>query len=170
MRTRIPGTARGWALIELAVLLAMVAILAAVAVAATAPPAEATLPYQAHRLARDIRHMQTLAQTWGRPLRLTAIPGVNGSYSVSCVTAGVATCDASPVLDPTNGEAFSVTLQKGVALAVAGENPADLDSQGRPLTSLGDISTGTTTYTLTSGPATMTVAVQPITGFALVTP
>lgn len=164
---------RGFALIELIVLLVIVAILAA-ALAASITPSRATLSSQAQRLARDIRHMQTLAQTWGRPLRLTATAGVNGSYAVTCVTPGVAPCDLDPlpVLDPATGAAFSVAVQQDVTLTVSTTANAfdSFDSQGRPITSLGAISTAATTYSLTAGTATVAVAVAPITGFVSVTP
>ena len=166
MRTQF-ASERGFAFIEMIVLLVIVAMLAVVAVAKMTPPGVGTLPAQTHRLARDIRHMQVLAQTWGRSLQLTAVPGVNGSYSVSCVTAGVAPCDVSPVLDPVTGQPFTVTLQQGVSLAVSGtdSNPKRVDFQGRPLTSTGTVSTASATYTLTVDTATATVTVAPITGF-----
>ena len=152
MRTQF-AFERGFAFIEMIVLLVIVAMLAVVAVAKMTSPGMGTL------WANSIRHMQVLAQTWGRPLQLTAVPGVNGSYSVSCVTAGVAPCDVSPVNDPVTGQAFTVTLQQGVSLAVSGtdSNPKRVDFQGRPLTSGGTVSTAAATYTLTVDTAAATV-------------
>jgi type II secretory pathway pseudopilin PulG len=171
MRARFAGE-RGFSYLEMVVLLVIVSIVTVAAVANMTPPGVGTVSAQSHRLARDIRHMQVLAQTWGRSLQLTAVPGVNGTYSVSCVTSGAAPCDVSPVLDPVTGQGFAGALQQGVTLAVSGtdSNPKILDFQGRPLKSDGTLSTATGTYTLTIATETVTVAVAPITGMVTVTP
>jgi type II secretory pathway pseudopilin PulG len=142
----------------------VVMLLAAILVAVTATrwdATDATAPSQADLLARNIRHIQMLAMSWGQSLRLT----VTGSgYSVACVTAGAAPCNASPVIDPASGQAFSVTLSNNVTLS---GSPINIDTLGRPVSGSTPITTNTT-YTLTAGTSTWSVAVSPITGFVTV--
>lgn len=147
----------GFTLVELVVILLIISIVAVYAAVTTPSNAEATLSQQAHLLARHLRHAQTLAMTWGRPLRLTA---GGGAYAVSCVTAGAAPCDASPVTDPATRAPFSVGLAYGVTVSGA---TVDFDVHGRP-------SAGAT-FTLSGAGATdRTVALSVLTGFVAVTP
>jgi len=150
----------GFTLVEMVVVMLLAAIL--VAVTATRWDAtDATAPSQADLLARNIRHMQMLAMSWGQGLRLTA---AGTSYSVACVTAGAAPCNASPVIDPATGQAFSVILENNVTLA---GGPTSIDTLGRPVNGAALITTNTT-YTLTAGTSTWSVVVRPITGFVTV--
>jgi Tfp pilus assembly protein FimT len=160
---------RGFTFLDMLLVVVIVASIAAYGMMRQHSTGENTLWYQAHGLARDLRHVQVLTATYGRPLQLTATAGVNGTYSVSCVTAGAAPCDASPIIDPATGEPFSVSLQHDVSLAVSGTNPLAFDMQGRPLNG-GAVSTTSTTYTLTASGTTSTVTVSPITGFVGVSP
>lgn len=169
LRQNEVGRQRGFTFLDMLLVSIIVAMLAAYAVMRINSTGENTLWYQAQRLARDIRHVQVMAATYGRSLQITATPGTNGSYSVSCVTSGTAPCDVTPIIDPVSGSAFTVTLQNDVSLAVSGTNPAAFDLQGRPLSG-GAISTSTTTYTLTANGTSAVVAVAPITGFVAVTP
>ena len=142
----------------------VVMLLAAILVAVTATrwnATDATAPYQADLLARNIRHMQMLAMSWGQGLRLTA---AGSSYSVACVTAGVAPCNVPTVIDPATGQAFSVTLSNNVTLA---GGPTSIDTLGRPVNGAALITTNTT-YTLTAGTESWSVVVRPITGFVTV--
>jgi prepilin-type N-terminal cleavage/methylation domain-containing protein len=146
----------GFTLVEMVVVMLLAAIL--VAVTATRWDAtDATAPSQADLLARNIRHMQMLAMSWGQSLSLTA---AGSSYSVACVTTGVAPCNVSPVIDPASGQAFSVTLSNGVTIGAASTT---IDSMGRPVPV-----TTSTTYTLNAGASTWTVSVAPLTGFTTV--
>ena len=136
-----------------------------------------TLWYQAERLARDIQHVQVLASTFGRSLQLVPTAGVNGSYNVccgtggSCVTSGPSPCTANPIIDPTTGNAFTVSLHHDVSLAVSGTNPTPFDWKGRPLTSAGAVNTASaTTYTVTYNGTSVAVAIAPVTGYVSVTP
>ena len=123
---------------------------------------DATAGYQADLLARNVRHMQMLAMSWGQPLRLSV---TSPTYSVSCVTASAtAPCNASPVIDPASGKAFSETLANNVTLAGAA---LDIDSLGRPVSGAA-LLTVDTVYTLTAGTQTWSVTVKPITGFVTV--
>jgi Tfp pilus assembly protein PilE len=159
----------GFTFIDMLLVVAIVAIMAAYAAMKWNTTGENTIWYQAQKMARDIRHVQVLTSTYGKPLQITATAGTNGSYSVSCVTAGASPCDVSPIIDPVTGSGFTVTLQNDVSLAVSGQNPQAFDMQGRPLNG-GAVSTGTTTYTLTANGASIAIAVAPITGFVGVTP
>jgi Tfp pilus assembly protein FimT len=167
------GRQRGLTLIDALLVVVIVAIVSAYAVMRVRSTGENTLWYQAQQMASDIRHVQVLASTYGRSLQITASAGVNGTYTVSCVSATTAPCPAtlgSAITDPVTGSAFTGALQDGVTLAVSGTNPLPFDMQGRPLTSGGAVSTASTTYTLTVNGTTATITVSPITGFVGVSP
>jgi prepilin-type N-terminal cleavage/methylation domain-containing protein len=161
-----PYRIRGFTLIELVMVMVVVAILGIV-VMTRYRPTEITVSIEADHLARDIRHMQRLAMTWGQTLRLTP---AGASYSVSCVTVSITPpCDVSPVNDPavtdqTGNPAFTRTLESSVTVAGAA---LDIDALGRPLTG-GALFNGDTTYTLTGGTETSTVTVARLTGFVTV--
>ena len=157
----------GFTFLEMLVLMVLMSILGAYAIMRMQSAGENTVWYQAHHLARDIRHMQVLTTTWGRPLQITA---TSTGYSVSCVTAGTTPCDVSPILDPVTGAPFSVSFSHGVTLTASGTNPVGFDLHGRSINSSGTLQTGTTTYTLNASGTTAAVAVSPVTGFVGVTP
>ena len=151
----------GFTLVELVIVLVLVGIAAAYAGMKNGSPSVFSLISQADAMAKDLRHIQTLAHTWGRSLRFTVSPGVNGSYSVSCITVGTAPCNTSPVLDPVTGKALTVALQKGVSLA--GTAQVDFSSAGMPSVAA--------SYTLTAGSAVVkTVSLAALTGVVTVTP
>jgi MSHA pilin protein MshC len=145
----------GFTLIELVIVLMVMGVLSVYAAMNNSNPAAYTLRSQAERMASDLRHVQTLATTWGRSLRITVAPGANGSYSVSCVNAGTFPCNSSPVINPVTGSAFTVSLQQGAALA--GPTTLDIDSLGKP--------SAAATYVLSADTATRNVAVAALTGF-----
>jgi MSHA pilin protein MshC len=146
----------GFTLVELVIVLVVLGILSVYAAMRNSNPAAYTLRSQAEKMASDLRHVQALATTWGRGLRVAVAPDGTG-YSVSCVTAGTSPCNASPVINPTTGSAFTVTLQQGALLA----GPVlslEIDSLGKP--------NAAATYTLSAGDAaTRNVAVAALTGF-----
>lgn len=155
--------ATGFTLMEFIAVAVIVAIIAVVALVTTST-GPAVAGYQADGLKNSIRHMQELAMTWGKPLQLTAVPG---SYSVSCVTAGSAPCNASPVIDPATGSAFSVSAESGITFAATS---LAVDELGRPATcSPGCTLLGaSTTLNVSGGGKTWAVQVSPLTGFITV--
>ena len=155
--------AAGYTLVEFIAVAGIVAIIAVVALVTTST-GPAVSGYQADGLRNSIRHMQELAMTWGRPLQLAVAAG---GYSVSCVTAGPAPCNASPVIDPATGGAFSVSAESGISFAAGS---LAVDELGRPATcSPGCTVLGAnTTFSVSGGGKTWTVQVSPLTGFATV--
>jgi Tfp pilus assembly protein FimT len=175
LRTYYRSRHAGITLIDLLVVLVIVTILASYGFMKINKTGDDTLWYQAQRMARDIRHTQVLASTWGKPLKIVS---TSTGYSVSCVTAGTAPCNSSPVTDPATGQSFSVTLQYGVTLAYAvtncsgcATNTVSFDMVGRPLNGSGAVitTTGTVgTYSVSYSGTTVTIALAPVTGFLTV--
>jgi len=161
---------RGFTLIELTIVIVVLAAFGAVALLRY-QPADSGVGYQADRLARDIRHMQMLALTWGMTLRL--VPSATGYY-VRCASGSATTpCNgAGAVTDPADGQPFQYSpLDNGVTLDVKrlAVNLAnfDIDSLGRPVVS-GVVDTANSIFTLTGGAKTPVVTVLPLTGFVSV--
>lgn len=167
-----PAAAGGWTLTELVIVLGVMSIMTAVVVVRSLPPKQPQALMQAERLRDDLRHMQLLATTWNQSLRLTvtAAAGPNPArYSVACVTAGAAPCNATPVLDPRGAGALQVDLEPGLDLGLligaAASTTLDMDPLGRPRLGAAFISANAT-FTITGGGVSRTVVLQPLTGFA----
>ena len=148
----------GWSLVELVIVLIVVSTITYFVIR-TLSPRDSIALQQAERLRSDLRHVQMLAMTWNQALRITAVAT---SYSVSCVTAGVAPCNASPVIDPAGRGPFVVVLESGLSLA--GPATLDIDALGRPRNGA-NLITANTIYTISGGSAARSVTVAPITGF-----
>lgn len=165
-----PIACGGWTLIELVIVLVVVAILAYFVVR-TFQPKEALALQQAERLRNDLRHIQMLALTWNRALRLTVAAG---SYQVCCLDPAMAACvidpappppspcTANPVIDPATGRPFTVALEAGLALGGAN---LDFDALGRPRNGAALLAVNAN-FNITGASAARTVVVAPITGFA----
>lgn len=161
--------AGGFTLVELVVVMLLVAAIASVTLIRV-QPTDNNMPVQVDQLARDIRHMQTIAATWSVPLRLTA--NATG-YSVACVSGPTPPCNGAGIIrdpaprDPSN---FQVSWLSGITGSVTTLN---VDILGRPCTapctSSADVQLGPTTFTLTGGGRMSTVAVSPLTGHVVVT-
>ena len=158
MRQGSAQSEAGFTLVEMVIVMAVLGVLSAYALMANSSPAGYTMLSQAQKMAADIRHAQAMATSWGRSLRITAVAGTNGSYSVSCVTSGASPCDVSPVIDPATGSTFSVNLQRNVALS--GPATLDIDSLGSPSVAA--------TYVVSGGGVSTNVSVAAVTGFVSV--
>ena len=151
----------GFTFMELIIVTVILGIMAAYAIGKSYSMGEGSMLAQAEGMARDIRHTQALAMAWSQSLRLTITSGANGSYSVSCVTAGSAPCNASPVVDPATGQGFTSSLSESVSLSGTAST-VDFTSMGQPSAAI--------TFTLTAPVSTTTasVAVSAVSGFVTV--
>jgi MSHA pilin protein MshC len=152
----------GFTLVELVIVLVVIAILSYFVIRSFGPRDSLSLQ-QAERLRNDLQHAQMLALTWGQALRVSAAAN---AYSVACVSAGSAPCNASPVINPANGQPFSVTLEGGLTIAGPGFS-LDFDALGRPKDGATFISTPAV-YTISGASVARTVTVTPLTGLARV--
>lgn len=151
----------GFTLVELVMVMVITGILAAYAAGRYFAPAAVTGSSQAQRFARDLRHAQMLAASWGRQLVVT----VNaGNYQVACTALAAAPCDTNPVVDPATGVAFNVALQDGATLA--GPATVRFDSMGRPSTGAAPTAAAAV-YTLSAGGSGWTITVNPVTGLVV---
>ena len=162
--------ARGFSQLELVTTIALAGIMSASVVPKMMPQAaKSSAPYQALRLADDLREARLLAMGWGQTLAFTT----NAStWRVSCANAGsctnampsAATCPnpTTSVVDPGHHGPFCVALESGVTLT--GPASIQFDLLGRPQYA------GAITYTLSAnGSAIATVAVAADTGFVTTT-
>ena len=151
-----PQAHNGFTLIELVIVLALIGAMAAIALPRWAP-SDTTVGAQADRLARDLRHAQSMAMTQGRTLTVDIQPAT--AYRV---------IDGSSmtVTDPATQQPFQVTLDNNVTL-----NGTDtgFDSLGRPV-SAGALLPASRVFTLSGSSTTATVTVSAVTGFISVTP
>lgn len=158
---------RGFTLLELVAVILVLGILATFAAVRWRAIDSYTATTQADQLARDIRHVQTLAISWGLPLRVSVNAG-GTAYSVVCVNGvGVAPCVAAGniITDPVTSQAYTVTLPAGITLAPVSSN-TDCDNFGRPVAAGALVSANPArTFTVSGGGNTATVVIAPITGF-----
>jgi MSHA pilin protein MshC len=150
----------GFTLMELIIVLVVVGLLSAYALMRNSSSSVFSLLSQAQTMASDVKHVQTMATVWGKSLTISATAGTNGTYSVSCSTVGAAPCNTNPVINPATGTAFTISLQKGVALS----GPATLviNSLGQPASAA--------QYILSTEGASISVDVAALTGHVTVTP
>lgn len=170
MHTRRPPKSLGYTLVEAIVVLVVIGILSTALFARTDAVTKRSVPDQADLLRRDLRHIQSLALTFGIALRLNI--SSNG-YNVTCL-ANVSPCAIAGgiLIDPTSGQLFSIVLPTGVTMtAVNSLNAAaytvDFDSIGRPIFSGTLIKDNPArTFSLSGASKTSNVYLRPITGFA----
>jgi type II secretion system protein H len=146
----------GFTLIELVTVMSMLGIVAALALPRWSP-SDSTVVTQAQRLARDLRHAQSLALSQGRRLNFQLQSASNYRVTDSSGTT---------VTDPATSAPFSVTLENSVTLA---GNDLAFDSLGRPLNA-GSLASSARTYTLSGASRTASVTVSAVTGFTTVSP
>ncbi len=144
----------GFTLTELVMVLILIGVLAAGA-ALRAGFGDVTVSAQARQVARDLRHAQLLAMSEGRTLRFESL---GTSYRV--------TDTVSPVIDPATGADFVVNLEDGARLSAG---TLDFDSLGRPVSG-GSLVAGVSSFTLSGASQSARIDIQPVTGFASVTP
>jgi len=153
-------------MLDMLLVVVIAGMVAAYAVMRSNTAGENTLWYQAQKFARDVRHAQVMASTYGKPVVVTTS---STGYTVACVTTpAAAPCDTTYLVDPVTGQNFSVTFENGVTLSSAGTT-FTFDNQGRPLNG-GALKTTSTSVTLSAGSVSSVVAVAPITGHVSVTP
>jgi type II secretory pathway pseudopilin PulG len=165
-------SSRGYTVIELVIGMLIVLILGTVAFLSYQPdPIKAR--YQAGRLRADLRHAQMLASTLAQPLRVTAVAGLGGTYSVSAIGGiGTGVCTLAALNDPATGAAFSAALDP--ALTLGGPATLDFDTLGRPASCSGNpcacaisvASDPVASYTVSGGGTTVQIDVNRLSGFA----
>ncbi len=166
-----PGRfARGLSQLELVTTVALAGIMSASVVPKMLPQAtNSSAPYQALRLADDLRHTRLLAMGWGQTLIFNTDAS---TWRVSCANAGscsnalpnASTCPnpTNSVIDPGHHGPFCVALESGVTLS--GPTSIQFDLLGRPQYA------GAITYSLSANGSTVaTVTVAPDTGFVSTT-
>lgn len=146
---------QGFTLIELIAVLIILGIISATAFMRWSPGTP-SLNAQADQLSRVLRHAQSLAMAQGRSLR----------FDVTSATTYAITDGAAVITDP-QGVTQNYSLDNGVTLS---GNDIDFDSLGRPITAADTLISAQQNWTLNANGSTSTVAIQPLTGFASVTP
>ena len=152
---RARGTEGGFTLIELVIVIALIGALAAIAVPKFSP-ADTTVAAQADRLARDLRHAQSMAMTQGRTL----------TFDIQTAASWRVTDSGATVTDPSTMQPFQSALDNSVTVSGA---DIDFDSLGRPVTG-GGLLAAARTFTLSGTSNTATVTLNPVTGFTTVSP
>jgi len=145
----------GVSLIELVVVLIVVGALASMAVPRL-NNSDSVLAAQAHRLARDLRHIQAMAMNQGRRLTL----------NVQSISTYRVTFSGSTVIDPATQQPYAVTLDNNVTLSGL---DTEFDSMGRPVAG-SNLLTTERIFTLTSHSRTAVVTLTPVSGFVGVAP
>jgi MSHA pilin protein MshC len=146
---------KGFTLLELVIVLVILGTLAALAIPRFAP-SDNTVAAQAERLARDLRHAQTLALSQGRTL----------VFAIQSATVYRVTFGGSTITDPATLQPYQVTLDNNVTLT---GTDTGFDSLGRPVSAGGVLGTARV-YTLSGSSRTATVTLSPVTGFVTVAP
>ena len=157
-----PSRCSGFTLIELAITLILIGILSsAVVMISISATAQHRVTSQADEFRRNLSHIQLLAISRGKRLRL--LVSTNG-YTVydcpdaACVNPSVVTAD------PATGQPFTVLLTDHTTFTSS--STLDFDSLGRPQYS-GRI-TSARNYTLSGSGRSASINVLPITGFAMI--
>jgi prepilin-type N-terminal cleavage/methylation domain-containing protein len=158
---------RGFTLVEMLVVMLVLSVLA-VTVGMRWNDTSTILPYQAELMARNLRHAQLLAMTWGQNLQVVVVTPTN--YMVRCVVASATVpCNgAGPVMDPASSSGtFNVVLSNNAS--ITGPALLAFDRLGRPVNpATSALLAVTNSYILSDGTVTWTARVSPITGFVTV--
>lgn len=146
---------KGFTLIELVIVLGIISSLAAMAIPRFTN-SDSTLMAQAHRLARDLRHVQAMAMNQGRTLLL----------DIQSITTYRVTFNGTTITDAATMQPYSVTLDNTVTLS---GTDTGIDSMGRPVAA-GSLVAAERVFTLSGNSRTATVTLSPVTGFVAVSP
>ncbi|HEU5338380.1 MAG TPA: type II secretion system protein [Sulfuricaulis sp.] len=158
-----PNRQRGFTLVELVAIIALLGILAFVAVPRFMNQGAVNVSVMAEQLANDIRYTQSLAMTSGQGNRI----------NLTSATYQITTSSGGPVAHPATASAAPIPLNN---VALSGYNPpltnnyVAFDGKGIPYT---DVATSTVlsanaTITLSGGGNTRTVVISPQTGRVIV--
>lgn len=163
---RINVCRAGYTLIEMIVVVLVISILGATVMLRMSTASDRAAMTQADQLRRNFSHAQSLALSWGVPLRF-AISSAGTGYAFSCpviVPGTPCTAAGATPLDPATGLPFSIAMTDGVLISPA-DSTLDFDSLGRPIAGTALLSLSSA-YVVSSIDKSVTVTVQPITGFA----
>ena len=164
-----PRVAResGFTLAELVIVMVVLGILSVAAAINVRGRTQQSVTVRADELRRTLSHLQWLALSGNQRLRLSLKSGGSGYAAYVCTSAACTTTTA--LTDPMTGSPVDVSLSSdGVTIAVSPNDDLDFDGLGRPALS-GSLLTASSparTYTLSGGGRSVTVTVQPLTGFA----
>lgn len=158
-----PNPQRGFTLVELVAIIALLGILAFVAVPRFMNQGAVNVSVMAEQLANDIRYTQSLAMTSGQGNRI----------NLTSATYQITTSSGGAVVHPVTGNAAPISLNN---VSLSGYNPpltnnyVAFDGKGIPYT---DVATSTVlsanaTITLSGGGNTRTVVISPQTGRVIV--
>ena len=161
MKPESPARQTGFTLVELVIVIILLAVISVVVSIRWQSAGEHTVSNQADLLAGNIRHIQALAITHGKTLRL------NIAIDHYCATVPPDTDCTKAIIDPATSKPLVAFLADAITLTGIS---TDIDSLGRPVDSAGLLPT-TRTFILKADPTTWSTALSPITGFvALTTP
>lgn len=161
--SRLRKHERGVSMIEIVLVVMLIGILSGGILVKWQPTGAFTIRYQAEQFAQNIRHIQSLAMTWGLPLRLVISAGgyrvecVNSTGTDPCVNAG------DVVTDPSENAPFSIVLEDGVTLSGFS---TEFDEAGRPVSGAALLSADRV-FTMTHSVSTETLTLKPVTGFVV---
>lgn len=155
---------KGFTLVELIITIIVMGILSAVVLTNLNASAQHSVTIQADELRRNLSHVQFMAISQNKRLRLSVNDAGNNYTVTACINAACAVPAA--VTDLATGENFSVNLKDNVTFAAANRNSIlDFDSLGRPQVGAVLIA-AIRTFTLSGSGNSVSVSVRPITGFA----
>ena len=158
-------------LVELVITMVVISIIGGIAFSKISSPAALTIGQQADLFSNQIRHAQSLAQTWG--CQLTLIVSTTG-YEVrnKNIVTGKTKCSSANTIikDPSTNQNFTTTLKHGVLFSAPAIGTFDFDIKGIPTdNATGIMLANPVTYTMNASGKTYTISISNITGFVSVT-